>query len=263
MMAPTCIFSGNLDRARSYLPTPSAMEKTNTQEEKRTKDKQEKKERTFPTKMTKGGSCGSLWHLLLMDGRLLPFCARGPCHHPQTRRAWPGTHAQHQQMDSMSRVGRPARPPLPRPLPPATSSSLGDLRWWSPPTVFAKDRVLEAVLAEEVDTTPGAGSRGLESTRSSPALALLGTDCHRYFGTPGRVLRQPPPQPSGPLSLRTSFGRTHLYAICPQPHPGMRGLAAPHPRPPPLTHGKYQHFEKQRWGSRVPHAEAPGGGRCH
>lgn len=87
--------------------------------------------------------------------------------------------------------------------------------------------------------------------------------CHRYFGTPGRVLRQPPPQPSGPLSLRTSFGRTHLYAICPQPHPSMRGLAAPHPRPPPLTHGKYQHFEKQRWGSRNPHAEAPGGGRCH
>lgn len=180
------------------------MEKTDTQEEKRTKDKQEKK-RTFPTKMAKGGSCRSLWHLLLMDGRLLPFCARGPCHHPQTRQAWPGTHAQHQQMDSVSGVSHPARPPLPRPLPPATSASLGDLRWWSAPTVFAKDRVLEAVLAEEVDATlGGAGSRGLESTRSRPALALLGTDgATGTLGPPGgscTSLRLSPlvPSPCGP-----------------------------------------------------------------
>ncbi|KAM7327919.1 hypothetical protein ACRRTK_014286 [Alexandromys fortis] len=102
-------------------------------------------------------------------------------------------------MDSVSRVGRPARPRLPRPLPPATSASLG-----APPTVFAKDRVLEAVLAEEVDVTPGAGSRGLESTRSRPALALLGTDgATGTLGPPGGFcasLRLSPlvPSPCGP-----------------------------------------------------------------
>lgn len=185
-MAPACIFSGNLERAKLPADSQRNGKDQHTGGEKDKRQTGKKKERTFPTKMTKGGSCGSLWHLLLMDGRLLPFCARGPCHHPQTRRAWPSTHAQHQQMDSVSGVGHPARPPLPRPLAPATSASLGDLRWWSPQTVFAKDRVLEAVLAEEVDATPSAGSRGLESTRSRPALALLGTDgATGTLGPPG------------------------------------------------------------------------------
>ncbi|KAH0514171.1 Nuclear factor 1 C-type [Microtus ochrogaster] len=118
----------------------------------------------------------------------------------QTSLAW---HPHPASTDGQRVQGGPPSQ-APSPQTPATSASLGDLRWWSPPTVFAKDRVLEAVLAEEVDVTPGAGSRGLESTRSRPALALLGTEgATGTLGLPGGFcasLRLSPlvPSPCGP-----------------------------------------------------------------
>lgn len=104
-------------------------------------------------------------------------------------------------MGRMDGVGHPARPPLPRPLLPATSASLGDLRP-SLPTVFAKDRRLE------VDR-PHGGQKRLEG--AAQRWPCWGQTCHTgTLGPLGGSYVQPPSRSSGPFSLRTSFGRTHL-----------------------------------------------------
>lgn len=54
---PACIFGGKLDGVRSSLRTPSSMEKTGGEKDKRQTGK---KNKPFPTKMKTDGSCGSL-----------------------------------------------------------------------------------------------------------------------------------------------------------------------------------------------------------
>lgn len=260
MTALACIFVGKLEGVRSPPPTPSATEKTDTQEEQRTKDKQEKRKKNFPTKTTTAGRCGSLWHLLLMDGCLQLFCALRTRHHPQPRLAQPGTRTQHQRMDGTDGVGRPARPPLPRPLLPATSASFGGLRRLSPspPTVFAKDRRPEAVLARTARAVGGGGAR--EPPGAGPAgdtRAHTGT-----LGPPGGSRVQPPPRPSGPPSPCGPLWKdTSLYAICPHPHPRHERPRSSRPSGLRSHTESYQHFDRGG-GAGEPHAEAPGGGRC-
>lgn len=209
--SPSLHFWWKIRRVRSPLPTPSSMAMTGGE---RTKDKQETK--PFPTKMKTHGSYGSLWHLLLMAD-WLPAALLRPEDPAITHR--PG-------LGRMDGVGHPARPPLPKPLLPATNASLGDL-WLSPPTVFAKDRRLE------VDGRHGGHRpRWAEEARGSrPALALLGTDMpHRYFGIPGRVPRPASIRALWPLSPCGPHLEGHI-SLCnlSPPHPGMRGHTAPDP----------------------------------
>lgn len=221
---PACIFGGELDRVRSPLPTPNSMEKTGGENDKR----QTGKNKPFPTKMTTDGSFGSLWHLLLMDGCLQPFCALRTLPSP-TDQAWPGTCAQHQQMGGMDGVGHPARPPLPRPLLPATSASLGDLRP-PPPTVFAKDRRLE------VDLPHSGRKRRVGAAQCWPCW---GQTCHTgTLGPQGGSCVQPPSRPSGPFPCGPHLeGHISLCNLPPPRHERPRSS-----RPslqPPLAHGKY------------------------
>lgn len=233
-----------------------SLEKTGGEKDKR----QTGKKKPFPTKMTTDGSCGSLWHLLLMDGCLQPFCAlRTP---PViTHRAGkpglvplPSTNRWAEWTDG---VGHPGRPPLPRSLLPATSASLGgNLRpphrqclpktggWrWTDRTVGGRG------TWEPPSSAGPAGDRHaiqvLWDPREGPASSL-------HLG------------PLAPLSLRTSFGRTHL---------SMQFVPTPprHERPrSSRPSGLLSHMESistlrnRGGGTGAPPtlSEVPGGGRC-
>lgn len=189
-----------------------SLEKTGGEKDKR----QTGKKKPFPTKMATDGSCGSLWHLLLMDGCLQPFCAlRTP---PViTHRAGkpglvplPSTNRWAEWTDG---VGHPGRPPLPRSLLPATSASLGGEPPATPPTVFAKDRRLE------VDRPHGGRKRHMGAAQL--CWPCWGQTCHTgTLGPPGGSCVQPPSRPSGPPLLADLIWKdTSLYAICPHPTP--------------------------------------------
>lgn len=205
MTVPACIFGGKLDGVRSPLLTLSFRWKR--QEEKRTKDKQEKK-KTLPNQ---DDDRWELWVSVApaADGRLPAALLRpeDPArHHPQSRQAWPGACTQHQQMGGMDgRVGWAAQAghlsPDPCCQPPAPASGgtsghphrqclpkTGGWRW--------TDRTVGGRGSWETPSPAGpAGDRHaiqvLWDPREGPASSL-------HLG------------PLAPLSLRTSFGRTHL-----------------------------------------------------
>lgn len=194
---PACIFGGKLDRLRSPLPTPNSMEKTGGEQDKR----QTGQNKPFPTKMTTDGSFGSLWHLLLMDGCLQPFCALRTLPSPtdQASLAWYLCPAPTDGRDG--RGGPPSQATSPQ------ISAASHQRQPRGPLAAPTDSVCQRQEAGGGHTTQWAE----EARGSRPVLALLGTDItYRYFGTPGGVLRPASISALWPLSLRTSFGRTHL-----------------------------------------------------
>lgn len=177
--------------------------------------------------MTTDGSCGSLWHLLLMDGCLQPFCAlRTP---PAiTHRAGkpglvpaPSTNRWVEWTDGLGGPPRQATSPQipaashqrqPRGEPPATPTDS---------------------VCQRQEAGGGQTARWAEEAhgRRPALLALLGTDMpYRYFGTPGRVLRPASISALWPLSPCGPHLEGHI-SLCnlSPPHPGMRGHAAPDP----------------------------------
>lgn len=229
MTALACIFGGKLEGARSPPLTPSATEKTDTQEEQRTKDKQEKRKKNFPTKTTTAGRCGSLWHLLLMDGCLQLFCALRTRHH-HTAQASPAWHPHPAPTDGRNgRRGPPSQAASPQT--PAASHQR-ELRGASAGCPHPH-RLCLPKTGDRRRCWRGLRARWAEEARGSrPALALLGTRA------PTQVLWDPREGPASSLHLGLPapplladlFGRTHLSMQSdPTPTPGMRGHAAPDP----------------------------------
>lgn len=187
------------------------MEKTGGEKDKT----QTGKRKPFPTKMTTDGSFGSLWHLLFMDGCLQPFCAL---------KTLPSTTDQASPAPTDGRNGR-GGPPIQATSPQTPAAS--HQRQPPGPRAAPTDSVCQRQEARGGRTT-----RRVEEARGSrPVLALLGTDMpHRYFGTPGRVLRPASISALWPLSLCGPHLEGHI-SLCnlSPPHPGMRGHAAPDP----------------------------------
>lgn len=240
---PSLHFWWKIRRARSPLPTPSSMAMTGGE---RTKDKQEKK--PFPTKMTTHGSSGSLWHLLLMAGWLRP---EDPAitHRPGLVPA-PSTNRWAEWMGWATQPGHLSPNPCCLPPTPASGTSGSPHRQCLPKTGGWRwtDRTVGRRGAWEPPSAGPAGDRHatqvLRDPREGPASSLH-------------------PGPLAPLSLRTSFGRTHLsMQFVPTPPRHER----PHSSRPSglLSHMESISTLRNRGGGTggPPHAEAPGGGRC-
>lgn len=185
------------------------------------KDKRQtgKEKKNFPTKTTTAGRCGSLWHLLLMDGCLQLFCALRTRHH-HTAQASPAWHPHPAPTDGRNgRRGPPSQAASPQT--PAASHQR-ELRGPPPAVPIPTDCV-----CQRQETGGGAGEDCAHGGRRRRAGAARRWPCwgharpHRYFGTPGRVPR--PASTSAfrpPLSLRTSLeGHICLCNLTPPPPP--------------------------------------------
>lgn len=197
--------------------------------------------------MTTHGSSGSLWHLLLMAG-WLPAALLHPedpavTHRPGLVPA-PSTNRWAEWMGWATQPGHLSPDPCCQPPAPASGTSGHPHRQCLPKTGGWRwtDRTVGRRGAWEPPSAGPAGDRRaiqvLRDPWEGPASSL-------HLG------------PLAPLSLRTSFGRTHLsMQFVPTPPRHERPTQLPTLQPP-LAHGKYQHFEKQRWGSRGPPTPRP------
>lgn len=152
-----------------------------------------------------------LWHLLLMDSCLQPFCTLRALPSPtdQAILAW--------SLRPTPTDGQNGRgwPPSQATSPQAPAAS--HQRQLRGPPAIPTDSVCQRQEAGGGQTAQWAE----EARGSRPALALLGTDMpYRYFGTPGRVLRPASISVLWPLLLADLIWKdTSLYAICPHPTP--------------------------------------------
>lgn len=187
--SPSLHFWWKIRRVRSPLPTPS--------NDRRRKDKRQTRNKTLPNQ---DENTWELWVSVAptADGRLAARSSsapRRPCHHPQTRpgqNGWGGPPSQATSPQTPAACHqRQPRGPLALPTDSVCQRQEAGGGWtarWAPSTVGRRG-------AWEPPSAGPAGDRHatqvLRDPREGPASSLH-------------------PGPLAPLSLRTSFGRTHL-----------------------------------------------------